>query len=99
MKKSALVTYYSFDPAVTILMCDDEDEAMEMMKKSVAEEARIDREENGWEPKVLIDEEGGYATITNQFIWPDGSIHEDVTTWTVTNDITQTKTKRGAKKA
>lgn len=91
MKKSALVTYYSFDPTVTILMCNDDNEAVEMMKKAVAEEARIDLEENGWSPVVLIDEAGGRATITNRFIWPDGSLHEDVTTWVVTSDISQTK--------
>lgn len=80
MKPFAVVFTYSFDTDSAVYLFDTEEEAIDYMMKSLAEELRIDTEENGWSSEGYIQEDGMYAKITNHF--QDG---DDVTEFHIAN--------------
>lgn len=62
----AVVVTFSFDPRVSVLLFDTQEEAMNFIKKDIMEEYDIDLE-NGWDSEMAIFENEGRAVLTNHF--------------------------------
>lgn len=78
MNKYAVVSCYSFDPECIVVSFNTEEEAVEYLRKSYANEYKIDKEENGWDSVGYIYKNGWCATIINHF-----SDRDDVTEFRV----------------
>lgn len=59
-----VVTTYSFDPEVTVVLCGSQEEAEKYLETAYEEEMRIESEENGLDPEGELDLESGSAKIT-----------------------------------
>ena len=81
--KYAVVTTYSFDPEILVRLFHSEEAAVAYVKKQVAEELRIETEENGWDAEAEISDDGWTATITTHF-YED---QDDVTVFAITTDL------------
>lgn len=78
--KYAVITTYSFDSETNVCLFNDEKKAKNFLCKNYEEELRIDREENEWDSKGSISEDGWYAKITNHF-----ADHDDVTEFRISS--------------
>ena len=67
MKNYAVIFEYSFDAEIPVHLFETLEEAQKFLRDSFNEEVRIDKEENGWDTNVSIDEEEGIAVIFNRF--------------------------------
>lgn len=67
MKSFAVVFTYSFDTDSAVYLFDTQEEAIDYMMKSLAEELRIDREENGWNSDGYVAEDKMYAEIITHY--------------------------------
>lgn len=76
--KVPVVTTYSFDSEVVVKLCDSYEEAVKYLEETAKEEARIDKEEDGWDTEFFHTDEWDLANITNHF--PD---RDDTTTFTI----------------
>lgn len=76
--KYAVVTTFSFDPSVNVVLFDDRDSAIDYIRSHSKQEYDIDIEENGWEniTEYCVDPDGERAVITNHFF-----DRTDVTEW------------------
>ena len=72
MKSYAVVFTYSFDTDSTVYLFDTEEKAIDYMMKSLEEELRIDREENGWNSDGYVTEDKMYAEIITHYPSGDG---------------------------
>ena len=80
MKSCAVVFTYSFDTDSAVYLFDTQEEAIDYMMKSLEEELRIDKEENGQDSDSYVTEDKMYAKIITHF--PRG---DDVTEMRIAN--------------
>lgn len=78
MPNYAVVVTFSFDPQVSVLLFNEWTEAMGFIKKDVADEHRIDTQENGWDSEYVIYEDDGRAVLTTYF-----EDHNDIVEWKI----------------
>ena len=79
----AVIFTYSFDDEVAVYLFETEEEAKIFLKSSYKEELRIDTEENEWNSKGTISDDGWYAKIENYY--GDEGSEPDVTEFRIGN--------------
>ena len=80
MESCEVVFTYSFDTDSAVSLFATQEEAIDYMMKSLEEELRIDKEENGWDSDSYVTEDKMYAKIITHF--PSG---DDVTEMRIAN--------------
>ena len=79
----AVIFSYSFDDEVAVYLFETEKEAKNFLANSYKEELRIDTEENEWNSKGTISDDGWYAKIENYY--GDEGSEPDVTEFRIGN--------------
>ena len=74
----AVVVTFSFDPQVSVILMNDENEAWEFIKTDILEEYNIDTQENGWESEYAIYEDDHRAVLTTHF-----KDRDDIVEWRI----------------
>ena len=82
----AVVAYYSFDTAMPIILFDTEEQAKEYLQQMFQSEVQTDIE-SGKQPVTSHADDGWWAQIENDWTDAHGDMHEDITLWQITDDI------------
>lgn len=72
----AVVVTYSFDSQVSVILFNNQKNALNFVKRDVEREMHIDTYENGWDTELSVNEDGSHVILTAHF-----DDHDDITEW------------------